>query len=274
MNITRVEDLAQHMAAEGYAATTIAVRHRVICAIAAAAGVDPVDLTRDHVITYLASRDVAPRTRRAYLSHLTAWGRRIERDLTGGIRRPRQQPGLPRPISEPQMARLMLASTPGTPERAWLILGAFAGCRSFESAKVAGGDLEQHDGGWSLRIVGKGGQLGIVPVPQAVVDELTPWIRACDGGRLWPTATAASVQDALRTLGKRAGVRFSSHQLRHRYGTVVYRSTGRSLLDTQKAMRHRSPTTTAGYALIDASTLRAAINDLPGLPGANRKEAR
>src|SRR4029077_5542365 len=141
--------------------------------------------------------------------------------------------------------------------RVWILLGAYCGLRSFETAKVCAQDLEQApDGSWLLRVVGKGGQTGVGPCPPVVLEDLRAWVNAVDGhGPLWPGATRYAVQGAIRRCAAEAGTHYSSHQLRHRYGTAVYATSGGDLLTTQKMMRHRSPATTAGYALVAGDRL-------------------
>lgn len=247
--------------ASGYAQRTVHAKVRAVELAAAHAGVDAVDLTRDDVLAWMGETDRADWTRIKYLSHVStfaAWAG-ID-DPTAGVRRPRQPQGVPRPVSEHDLAA-MLDVARGR-ERVWLLLGAFCGLRSFETAKVAAGDLEQApDGAWLLRVVGKGGQLALLPCPPVVVQALQA--QRVKRGRLWPAATAKGVQEAVRRVAARAGVDCSSHQLRHRYGTAVY-SAQHDLLMTQQLMRHRSPATTAGYALVADSRRGQVVAGLPG----------
>lgn len=255
---------ALDLMADGYSPRTVEARRTAVMVFSRASGVAPEGLAREHVLAYLSGRPLAVRTRRAYLSHLRAWSAWLgDEDLTAGIRRPPTPRGVPRPVTEAQLARLLIAARPGHRERAFLVLGAYAGCRAFETARVAAEDLEEVDAGWALRIVGKGGQMGLVPVPDVVVDVLAPWRREVRRGRLWPRASGDSVRNTLRQLGERAGVAFTSHQLRHRYGTAFY-AESKDLLLTQQVMRHASPATTAGYALVVADQAAAVVARLPG----------
>lgn len=253
------------MQADGYSPRTIEARLSVVTIISGASQVRPEALERAHVLAYLSSRDLAVRTRRAYLSHLRAWSQwRGGEDLTEGIRRPPVPKAVPRPVTEAQLRRLMLACRPGHRERTFLMLGAYAGLRSFETAKVRCEDLEDVPGGWALRVLGKGGQLSLIPIPESLVGELQEAaVRVGGRGRLFPRATGDSVRNQLVKLGQRAGVRFTSHQLRHRYGTAVY-AASHDLLVTQQVMRHASPATTAGYALVAANQAALVIALLPG----------
>lgn len=257
----------QHLEAQGYRAATIDAKLGALRLVAAHADVaDLRDLTRGDVLEWITSRPLADRTRSKYLEHVRAWCAWAGLpDLTLDIRRPRQPVGVPRPVSEWDLTQMMNAAE--GPVRAWVLLGAYCGLRSFESAKVSVEDLERMpDGTRSLRIEGKGGYVGLVPCPPVVVDELEVWIESARRGRLWPTATPAAVQHRIRRLAERVGVRCSSHQLRHRYGTAAHARTG-DLLTTQLLMRHRSPATTAGYAAVASSHLSLVVADLPGARG-------
>lgn len=260
----KIEQWRDDMLAQGYSRNTIKVRTSTIRTLARAAGVAPEGLRREHLLAYLAGQDYAPWTRRKYVSHVRAWCAWLGTgDVTAGVRVPPAPRGLPRPISEAQLRRLLLAATPGR-ERAFIVLGAFCGLRSFETAKVAVEDLEQVPGGWALRVLGKGGQLALVPAPPVVVDVVQQAAEQVGGrGRLWPNASACSVQRAVRAVGVRAGVPLTSHQLRHRYGTAVY-AQSRDLLLTKRVMRHASTATTEGYALVVADQASDVVNALPG----------
>jgi len=257
----------RHLLSEGYRPATIEAKVAAVRLAVEHAGVErPEDLTDDDVVDWITARPLADRTRIKYLEHVRAWCSWAGRpDLTRGIRRPRQPIGVPKPVSEWDLA-LMLDAAQG-PVRSWVLLGAFAGLRSFETAKLDAGDLEQlHDGTWQIRVQGKGGQLGVVPAAEVIVEDLLPHAQAIGAGPLWPGASAKSVQRGIRRLAERVGVSCSSHQLRHRYGTAAHAARG-DLLVTQQLMRHRSPATTAGYALVATSHLAAVVADLPGARG-------
>lgn len=254
------------MSDQGYSPATVKVRAQAVRSASTHADVDPTALTSEDVLEWIGSAERAPRTRLKYLEHVRAfcaWAGIP--DATDGLRRPPQPLGVPRPISETSLATMLDVADDRA--RAWIVLGSYCGLRSFETAKVEGRDLEQApDGSWLLRVLGKGGQLWVVPAPRMVIEELAPWIRRAEGGPLWPGVKAYTVQRAIRLTGVAAGVQCSSHMLRHRYGTAVY-AVDRDLLRTQRLMRHRSPATTAGYALVADNTLGALVEQLPGARG-------
>lgn len=255
---------AQEMTAQGYSARTIESMVGAVRGCARSAGVEADQLTREQVVAWLGARERATWTRIKYVSWITSWAAYLGRpELVDGLRRPKTPDGIPRPVQEPALMLMLRAARGRT--RAWVLLGAYCGLRAHESAKVAVEDLELlPQGEHVLRVTGKGGRTAVVPCPPIVVRELEKAAAAVGGhGRLWPLASSRTVQRAVRTLAAKAGVRCTSHQLRHRYGTAFY-GVSRDILATQQAMRHRSPATTAGYAMVAGDRVAAIAASLPG----------
>lgn len=246
-----------YLVACGYSACTVSSRLKVVRKAAAHAGVAPGDLQRDHVLALLGSRDYATWSRRTYLQHLTAWAVWIGRpELTAGIRRPPVPHSHPDPVPEQDLQRLMryLADRPRA--LAWTALGAFAGLRAAEVARLTGGQITDDH----LRIRGKGDRVDVLPLAPVLHDALHPW-HGVDGP-LWPVRPV-TVSTTIRAAAANAGVTMRFHQLRHRFGTAVYRQT-RDLLLTQRLMRHTNPQSTAGYAAVADDAGRQAVHQIPG----------
>lgn len=263
--ITRYE---RALAVQGYASATIRVKVGAVALLLTWTDVaEPADLTTEDVAAWLAAHDFKPWTRIKYLGHVKAlcdWAG-LE-DITKDLRRPPAPPPSPRPAPDGAVAALM--ADPDSRVRAWTALGAYAGLRSFETAKVAAEDIEPRGDDLVLRIVGKGGQIGDVPLIGLVLEELEPWIRSAGGGRLWPGASSHTVQRTIRGAAARYGYQVSSHQLRHWYGTSIYRAS-KDLVKTRDLMRHRSAQTTEAYVESESSLLAV----LERLPGASRAPA-
>lgn len=244
---TGTDAYRRHLRAQGYAPNTIRAKVQAVERLARLVEVEPWCLTAEHVLEQM-DRPLEPWTRRKYLEHLRAYAAwaGID-DPTAGLRAPHRPRGVPRPASEQQLA-LMLAAAPRR-ARAYIVLAAYAGLRSFEVAKVRGADFEDTASGPVLRVSGKGGRVDLVPLPEFLLLELIPWRREAGLGRLFPHASPDSVQAAVRAVARKVGVPVSCHQLRHRYGTALY-AASHDLLRVQRLMRHSSPATTAGYALV------------------------
>ncbi|MFR9758230.1 tyrosine-type recombinase/integrase [Streptomyces sp. TR06-5] len=90
-------------------------------------------------------------------------------------------------------------------------------------------------------------------------------------GALWEGVRPERVSRTVARLASGLGIRMRYHQLRHRFGTAVYRASGRDLLLTQRLMRHASPATTAGYAAVADEEVHVVVCALPGAdPGGSR----
>ncbi|MEZ5382907.1 MAG: tyrosine-type recombinase/integrase [Microthrixaceae bacterium] len=74
--------------------------------------------------------------------------------------------------------------------------------------------------------------------------------------RPWSVSTKAAAY--LRSCGIDATI----HQLRHRFATAVYQTSGRDLRTTQELMRHATPVSTAIYTWIDPADGFAAVDAL------------
>ncbi|MET9825014.1 site-specific integrase [Streptomyces sp. NPDC006349] len=256
--------------ADGYASNTIGARVRCVRAIAKAALVAVDELTVDHVLSYFGTRSLKPWSRRTYLNHLQAFGKWLGVDLVTGIRKPPAPRSTPNPLPEAELVQLT-AHTEGR-QRAWVLLGAFCGLRAHETAKLRREDISvlQEDE-VVLRVQGKGGRTDTVPVPPVVVRELN----LASTGRLWDGVSPERISRTVAGIAAKHGIRMRYHQLRHRFGTAVYRASGRDLLLTQRLMRHASPATTAGYAAVADDQIHVVVGSLPGAdPGARPKRPR
>lgn len=269
-SLMTLDKFTEAQRADGYSANTIGARVRCIKAIAHSAGVTAGQLKVDHVIAYFAARPLRPWSRRTYLNHLQAFGKWLGVDLIRGIRKPAAPRSTPHPLPEDELTRLTSA-THGA-HKTWVLLGAFCGLRAHETAKLAREDLSTfEDGTVVLRVTGKGGRTDTIPVPPVVMKALD----LTGNGRFWEGTRAESVSRTVAGIAAKIGIRMRYHQLRHRYGTMVYRSSGRDLLMTQRLMRHASPATTAGYAAVGDDRVHVIVHDLPGAdPGASRPKGR
>lgn len=247
----------EFMRSDGYSENTRRARIQALEAIAHYCGTKPESLTVYDVRSYLLHRQLSPWTRLVYLRHLQAWARFANiPDPTEGIRRPRQPRLLPDPLPEEHLSRL-LQHLDSAIERTWVLLGAYAGLRAHEVAKLAAEDLA--DG--TLRVLGKGGRVDVLPIAPVLADALQLWADAA--GPLWPGVSAKTVNRRIQRRALKLGIPMRFHQLRHRFGTAVYAAT-HDLLLTQQLMRHASPQTTAGYAAVANARSTSVVSSLPG----------
>lgn len=203
-------------------------------------------------------------SRNVYYAHLAGyyrWACRGERrtdDPTQGLVRPRYQRRLPRPITDERL-RVALERAE-QPILAWLALACYMGLRAHEIATLRGEDII---GDRLLVRDGKGGRQRILPLHAQVVELLngTPF-----EGPLWANSygaplTANAVSHRTNRFLRSLEIPETLHQLRHWFGTTVYRES-RDLRLTQELMGHASPLTTAGYAAWDSANASSVVGRL------------
>jgi integrase len=248
---------ATHMVSEGFSPQTVRSRLQIVRQVAAHEGTNPAELVTAHVRTFLAARPLTDWSRLAYLQHLRAWARFAQiPDPTEGIRRPHTPRLLPDPLSEDSLLRL-LQHLSGSVERVWVLLGAYAGLRAHEVAKLHADDIRPE----GLRVLGKGRRVDVIPLAPILTAALAPYVGT---GRLcWGGITPGKVSRRIGCAAREVDIAMRFHQCRHRFGSQSYRRT-RDLLLTQRLMRHSSPKTTAGYAALHDVDAQSTVNQLPG----------
>lgn len=238
----------EHCAAEREPANTIAARGRVLRLVGNAGSA-----TREDVEAWWGSRaHLSPATRVADLALLRAfykwcaiWEHR-EDDPTVRLKPPHVPNRVPRPARRTDVKRLILSLPPDMGRAC--ALGAYLGLRVSESARLSWADIDTDEG--MVRVEkSKGGKTRLVPLSPALVDML--------GGEL-PGANVVTrsateydpgvLSTKLNRAMKRAGVKATSHQLRHLFGTTAYEVSGGDILAVRDLMGHESTQTTASYA--------------------------
>lgn len=214
-----------------------------------------------------------PETVAAELAHLRGLFRWLvleehrKDDPTMRVPRPKLPRRLPRPIPENDLARVVEQAPDRV--RPMLMLAAYAGLRAVEIAGLRGEDLW-----WSsdppLIFIRrqKGGDEAAVPMAPVLAPVLRElpkrgWCFPLMDGRLGvvtPHRVSQICNDHLHACGV---WNHTLHSLRHRFGTQVYRLSGRDLRQTQELMRHRSPVSTAIYTQVDQGEAVAIVSALP-----------
>jgi integrase/recombinase XerD len=245
---------------------TIQARRDVLRRFANYSGVQLLDTTRPMVEAYIDQAQ-APATKRVYLSHLVgffAWAcdeEFIDTDPTRRVARARIPARLPRPIPEHDLA-IALAAAEGH-IRAWIILGAWAGLRACEIGPVRGEHVIRGANPTLVIPESKGGGMSAVPLAPMVVEELERWPST---GWMWKENGPFHYIVVTRHITQhfqRLGMSYTCHQLRHRYGTMLYRASGHDIRVTQTGMRHLSIASTALYTKVDDEQVANAVALLP-----------
>jgi len=142
------------------------------------------------------------------------------------------------------------------------------GIRRGELMRLEMSDLDMHNR--IMRIQGKGGKVGIVPLPRRARRVLWQYIKAradrAECKQVFITRhgspmTEWSIKHLFRTLKDKGiefeGIRLSSHTLRHSFATNF---TG-DLLRLQDILRHESLSTTRIYVKLNPTLLKRAIDE-------------
>lgn len=223
---------------------------------------------------------LAPRSLSQALSSIRAFHRYLDQrhgvanaavDL---VRGPRLKVSLPRPVSEDQARDLIAEAAEDTEREPWetardeavLTLLWGGGLRISEALSLRKADAPL---GATLRILGKGGKVRIVPVLDAVRDAIDLYLdalpfalapddalfRAKRGGPLSPRHVQALVQSLRGRLG--LSDRVTPHAFRHAFATHLL-GAGADLRAIQDLLGHASLSTTQRYTQVDAAGLLAA----------------
>lgn len=245
--------------AGGRPATTIYLRDYQIRRVALAFPGGPWVLSVDDLAGWLGSHDWAPETRRSYRAALRTfygWGHvtgRMPVNPAGLLPTVRPPAGRPRPAPEVTYRTALVGATPR--EGLMLRLGANAGLRRGEICRVRGDDVEADLSGWSLRVVGKGGRVRLVPLLDDLAGELLTY-----SGWVFPGQVDGHLSPAYvgKLMSRLLGPGWTAHGLRHRFAARAYEPE-RDIRAVQELLGHASVVTTQRYTPVPAGALRAAV---------------
>jgi integrase/recombinase XerD len=253
--------------AHGMAASTIRRRRNELEAWARWCGdpLDPAAATHDQVLDMLDARGLTAASRNQVLVNLRGFYRwaRLEldhsHDPTLRVPMPRIPAYLPRPAVEADVA-VALAAAEGR-MHTMVALAALAGLRVSEIAALRWDDIDLT--ARTMRIVGKNRRVRVVPISHqlaAILDRVdrasaTVVAHTQTGRPLSANFVSAAIADWLRSIGVDA----TAHQLRHRFGTILYRAC-RDVLLVARVMGHANVATTQGYADVAAVDALRAVD--------------
>lgn len=234
--------------------------------------VELADVTHGHIVAWLATRPVGPRSRSAYTSILAtffAWLEREEHLPTNPVTRV-ERPRLPKYLPRPAATASIHAVLDRCDARvgAMIACGAYAGMRRAEIAKLRGEDLFLHRDPPVVLVHGKGNKERLVPLhPDLVaalerhgIAKLGPIFASPNGGSLSPGYVGRLITGAFANLEH-----VVPHQLRHWCGSESYRAS-HDLRVVQEILGHESPATTAIYTKLDQERAGEVIGALPVRP--------
>jgi site-specific recombinase XerD len=254
--------------AQGLSERTIDERLGTIRALFLHTATTPRTLTPFAIVRYCARPHLSPASKASYHASIRAFCTWMKRarvradDPSDDTPRPKRPRSRPRPLTVEQYQAVYAAASRNR-TRAYIALGALAGLRVDEIAKMHGRDVDRELG--ALIITGKGGATEIVPLHPdleqiaATMPRNAHWFPPYTGHQ--EHVTRAAVYAAIKGAMQRAGVDATPHQLRHTYGTQLLRR-GANLRTVQKLMRHKNVATTQLYTEPDWADEIAAIRSL------------
>lgn len=156
---------------------TIKTRKRQLVTLSNAIGVSPGEVTGEQLVSWFASRDWKPETRKGYrnavhsfFSWMLATGRRDDdpSDALPSVKRPQPHP---RPCPDRIIMRALAKADES--EIVMLRLGAECGLRRHEICRVHSDDVMHDLIGYSLIVRGKGDKQRLVPLPDDLAETIT-----------------------------------------------------------------------------------------------------
>lgn len=223
-------------------------------------GVQPYHVTLEHLNAYTKNRDWAPNTRavvRASMSVFFRWAvdnEHLVKNPAARLMPIRVPGGKPKPATDDAVKDAYAIAD----SRTWLMvaLGTRAGLRAMEIAQISTHDLARDEGGYSIRILGKGGKTRLVPID----DDLAQMILNRTPGYVFPGRIDGHISPAYvsRLVSSVLPPGVTCHKLRHRFATRAYRGSGHNLRAVQELLGHSSIATTQVYTGVDSDELRKA----------------
>ncbi|GEM48653.1 tyrosine-type recombinase/integrase [Deinococcus cellulosilyticus] len=149
------------------------------------------------------------------------------------------------PYTDEDVKKMLDAAT--EEEKIIIGLGAYAGLRIHEIAKLTWGDVDLDRK--QIRVDGKGGKVARVPIPAGLraLLEAAPKGQG-EGVRVVAWERPNTIRDHIKAVCKRAKVKYRGvHSLRHYAGTYLYRQT-KNLDMVARVLRHSNIETSRVYA--------------------------
>lgn len=265
---------------------SVEARRRALLRMARTIPAPLLEASPGQLAAWRASLTVTPNTVVGYVSHARdfyAWA------ITTGYREdnpakdlpvPKLTRGLPRPIGEAALMDAVINAPHRI--RPWLVLAGWAGLRACEISGLKRERVLDTATPPALLVAAdatKGRYERVVPMCPFVVTELrlvglprSGYVFRRADGRPGPNAPHQISHLVNRHL-KDCGTDATLHQLRHRFATQAYRTSGKDLRAVQELLGHRDPATTAGYAAFDSAAAVRAVNALPAPPLLRAMEA-
>jgi integrase/recombinase XerD len=273
-----IGDYMQHLRRRGYSTATRETYLGILRPYLASC--DPATVTAPAIEGWLDGRRLGPLGRYTYVSCIASFhrwaleGGRVGGDPTTTLVRPKVPRRLPRPIATEDLVRAV--DTAPARMKVWLSLAAYGGLRCMEIASLRVSDMRYaRPPSIHLRST-KGAKDRMVPLAEETrqaIDLYRPPTHGWMFPALNPTGSRTERpidrRYVSREIGRHLhdqGIPATAHQLRHWFGTEMYRRT-RDIKLVGELMGHSQMSTTSLYvALVPSEAAVEAVRTLRALP--------
>ena len=258
-----IEEWSVVLVATSRSEQTIKTRVLHIRSLARGMDVLPHLVSREILTRWAGSKKWSTDTRNSHYASYRSFFRFVhadhpESDPTGLLAGAPRHPGLPRPAPDSVVVNAVASAS----ARDALLVRAMAetGARVGEVVRIHRDDISLTQWGYSLLIHGKGGRQRVVPLPDHKLAK--DLLASCAEGDGWafPSPKGGHITSswAGKVVSRALGEGWSSHPLRHRYGTKANRASG-DIRAVQDLLGHARLTTTQVYTEVSSeSRMRAA----------------
>lgn len=262
-----IDEYLTHSRLAGHRPATLHIRelalrlaaHHIGHSLLEATPAELADWYRQYVDSSTWTRITYGRCVRVYYTWAVAFHRRSD-DPSAPLPIPRRPDNRPRPMPLADLDTALHAAAADPLMFRWLALGAYAGLRAGEIARLRREHLHDDPVGHPLIEVidGKGGRDGEVVVGPHLARLLA--LHRSRNGRMWDV-TPRQVTMKVSQFFADLGLPWTCHSLRHTYCTYFQRASHDTVATMEQA-RHRSIDTTLGYIQVDRSSVWGAVVEL------------
>ena len=241
-----LDQFTNHLVTVGHSVNTLTTRWYQLSKLARALPEGPDSVTEKQLVSWLASQNWNADTRHNTLSGIKVFYQWAKRSGYCKVDPSENLPKVKRPkrVARPVPEDVWLADRKRATYRVKLIidLAALLGLRRCEIARIHSSGVIQNDGGWMLLVHGKGDEERVLPLSDSLMKRLTAkegWVFPS-----YPDSSRHLTPDRIgKMIEKLTGGSWTLHQLRHRFGTIIWQRT-HDLLTVQTLLGHESQQTT------------------------------
>lgn len=261
--VTPLREYVRWLRGGDYPQTTEKLRCYHLKRFATTTGLDPYEVTLDHLLDWLGRHDWSSSTRRSHRTTLRSfygWAHaagRIATNPAALLPKISEPAGLPRPAPD-SIIRDSLTHA-GERVKLMILLAATASLRSCEIAVVNMADITGWREAHSLVVHGKGRKTRVVPISDSLAVSLRGRALRNPGGWVFEGQIDGhlSAKRVSELISEALPGGWTAHTLRHRFASVAYRES-RDIRAVQELLGHASVATTQIYTAIDDRDRRSA----------------